>query len=91
MSGGLHLNPVRPQLVEGCAPARLLVYSAEQGWEPLCAFLGLPVPATPFPKVNGRPTIQRVIRGMTRGAYGILLALGAMAGAAIYGLWRLLS
>jgi hypothetical protein len=72
-------------------PPRLLVYSADQGWEPLCAFLGLPVPATPFPKVNERPTIQRVIRGMTRGAYGILLALDAMAGAAIYGLWRLLS
>lgn len=33
-------------------PKRLLVYEVEQGWEPLCAFLGLPVPATPFPKIN---------------------------------------
>ena len=33
-------------------PERLLVYEVGQGWEPLCAFLGLPVPATPFPKVN---------------------------------------
>jgi two-component system response regulator WspF len=82
-------KPDRPAV--GSAPPRLLVYSADQGWEPLCAFLGLPVPATPFPNVNDRPTIQRVIRGMTRGAYGILLALDAMAGAAIYGLWRLLS
>ena len=33
-------------------PERLLVYEVGQGWEPLCAFLGLPVPATLFPKVN---------------------------------------
>jgi hypothetical protein len=33
-------------------PERLLVYEAGQGWEPLCAILGLPAPATPYPKVN---------------------------------------
>jgi len=32
--------------------ARLLVYEARQGWEPLCAFLGVPVPATAFPETN---------------------------------------
>ena len=31
---------------------RLLVHNASQGWEPLCAFLGVPVPVTPYPKVN---------------------------------------
>ena len=31
---------------------RLLVYESGEGWEPLCDFLGLPVPATPYPKVN---------------------------------------
>jgi hypothetical protein len=33
---------------------RLLVYSVDQGWEPLCAFLGVPVPDVPFPKLNTR-------------------------------------
>jgi len=33
---------------------RLLVYEASQGWEPLCKFLGVPVPDTPFPRVNSR-------------------------------------
>jgi len=33
-------------------PERLLVYEAGQGWEPLCAFLDVPVPETPYPKVN---------------------------------------
>ena len=31
---------------------RLLVYEPGEGWEPLCDFLGLPVPAAPYPKVN---------------------------------------
>jgi hypothetical protein len=34
------------------APDRLLVYEVEQGWPPLCAFLGLPIPDGPMPKVN---------------------------------------
>jgi hypothetical protein len=33
---------------------RLLVYEATQGWEPLCAFLGVPVPDRPFPHANSR-------------------------------------
>jgi hypothetical protein len=33
-------------------PERLLVYEASEGWAPLCRFLGLPVPAEPFPRVN---------------------------------------
>ncbi len=33
-------------------PERLLVFDAKQGWEPLCAFLGVPVPEEPFPRKN---------------------------------------
>lgn len=33
-------------------PERLLVFDVAQGWEPLCAFLEVPVPATPFPRTN---------------------------------------
>ena len=33
-------------------PERLLVYESGEGWEKLCAFLDVPVPATPYPKVN---------------------------------------
>ena len=33
---------------------RLLVFDVRQGWEPLCAFLGVPVPETPFPRTNDR-------------------------------------
>lgn len=33
---------------------RLLVYEAGQGWEPLCRFLGVPVPDAPYPSENSR-------------------------------------
>jgi hypothetical protein len=31
---------------------RRLDFDVAEGWEPLCRFLGVPVPATPFPKTN---------------------------------------
>lgn len=33
-------------------PDRLLTYHVGDGWEPLCRFLALPVPDTPFPRTN---------------------------------------
>jgi hypothetical protein len=32
--------------------SRLLILEAEEGWEPLCAFLGVPVPDAAYPKSN---------------------------------------
>jgi len=41
--------------VKAMVPAeRLLVWRAEEGWEPICKALNLPVPDEPFPKVNKR-------------------------------------
>ena len=41
------------EVQETIAPERLLVFEVKQGWEPLCAFLGVPVPDDePFPHVN---------------------------------------
>ena len=33
---------------------KLLVYEVSQGWQPLCGFLGVEVPAEDFPKANTR-------------------------------------
>jgi hypothetical protein len=33
-------------------PARLLEYDVKDGWAPLCAFLGVPVPDAPYPRSN---------------------------------------
>jgi Sulfotransferase domain len=38
----------------GVPPERLLEWRASEGWGPICARLGLPVPEEPFPRVNTR-------------------------------------
>jgi len=40
---------------------RLLVFSPNEGWKPLCAFLGVPVPDAPFPRVNSRDEINQAM------------------------------
>lgn len=41
--------------VRAAIPAdRLLVYQVKDGWQPLCTFLGVPVPAGAFPRTNDR-------------------------------------
>lgn len=40
---------------------RLLIYHPGDGWAPLCAFLGVPVPAEPFPALNSRAEFRQRI------------------------------
>lgn len=40
------------------APERLLIHTIGDGWEPLCAFLGVPVPAQPYPSRNTAKDFQ---------------------------------
>lgn len=72
--------------VKAAVPAdRLLVFSADQGWEPLCAFLDVPVPEAPFPNVNDRAAIKKTLKDLTRGAYAILAMGTAACAGLIYG------
>jgi hypothetical protein len=64
-------------------PDRLLVFSADQGWGPLCEFLGVPAPDSKFPNVNDRSEIKKTIGEITRGAYVILgVGMAALSGLA---------
>jgi hypothetical protein len=48
------------QAVIDSVPAdRLLVFSAKDGWDPLCAFLDVPVPDAPYPRVNSRDELNQ--------------------------------
>ena len=40
------------EVIASVPPGELLVFDVAEGWEPLCAFLGVAVPATPFPRTN---------------------------------------
>ena len=42
---------------------KLLVFDVQEGWEPLCAFLDVPIPAEPFPRVNDREAFLERGRG----------------------------
>ncbi len=39
----------------------LLVYDVAEGWEPLCAFLGVAVPDEPFPNTNTTADFRQMV------------------------------
>jgi hypothetical protein len=47
---------------------RLLVYRVQEGWDPLCRFLGVDVPDEPFPRVNVGDNLVHNIRTAMREA-----------------------
>jgi len=50
------------EAVRATIPAQqLLVYQVKDGWAPLCEFLGLPVPADPFPRTNDRSEFWELV------------------------------
>jgi hypothetical protein len=50
------------KVIDSLPPERLLVYSPREGWEPLCSFLGVPVPDEPYPRINSRDEISQASR-----------------------------
>ncbi len=50
--------------VKAAIPAgQLLVYQVKEGWEPLCKFLGAPIPDEPFPRTNDRSEFWDIVSG----------------------------
>jgi hypothetical protein len=45
------------------APERLLIFDVAQGWEPLCAFLEVPIPDQPFPRRNDSGEFWDILGG----------------------------
>ena len=43
---------------------RLLKFQLDDGWEPLCSFLGRPVPRVGFPRVDESAALEEQIRGI---------------------------
>jgi len=67
-----HIETIRREV-----PAeKLLEFKVTEGWGPLCRFLAIPEPQTPFPNVNSREQFQKIKRGMAMGAY-VILGIGA--------------
>ena len=78
--------------VKAAVPAeRLLIFKVDEGWAPLCKFLDVAVPDGPFPNVNDRAQIQKVIAGITVGAYVILAGGAAVVAGIVYLVMRFLA
>ena len=52
------------EVTESIAPERLFLFRSSDGWEPLCAFLGVAVPSEPYPRVNTTEDMQAVHAAM---------------------------
>jgi hypothetical protein len=66
---------------------RLLVWTPQEGWAPLCAFLGVPVPNEPFPHLNDNAEFKRIVarvRFVSRAVPVLAAALLLAAGLAVW-------
>ena len=54
---------------------RLLVFDVKEGWNPLCKFLDVPVPDTPFPHVNDTNSMMRNNRTLCKVAFATIYVL----------------
>ena len=57
---------------------RLLVMEVKDGWAPLCVFLGVPEPDTPFPRVNDKGQFRRMTKTLKRLSIVPWLLLGVV-------------
>lgn len=77
-----HIETVRAY----CDPERLLIFDVSEGWQPLCDFLDVPVPAGPFPHLNDASSLQRRFTGIRWGTrLGPVALLAAVAAIALRG------
>ena len=54
------------EAVKAAMPSsQLLVYQVKEGWEPLCAFLDVPVPDGEFPRTNDRGEFWDLVSGVS--------------------------
>lgn len=78
--------------VKANVPAdQLLVYEVKEGWEPLCQFLGVPVPPEPFPHVNDTREFQGHIRRMQYFVYGTPIVLAVVVFLVVYAIYWVLT
>lgn len=61
-------NNHNQEVVQNIDPDNLLVYDVKQGWEPLCAFLGVDVPPGDFPHANDTDFFRKRLAQLTGGA-----------------------
>jgi hypothetical protein len=72
---------------------QLLEYELGSGWEPLCKFLGKPIPNEPFPQINEKAALEEWIalttsRSIFNALQNLTLVVGSVAAVAIALYWN---
>lgn len=77
-----HYNMVRALAPEG----QLLEYRVQDGWGPLCDFLGAKTPATAFPNGNTKAEMDQKVKELVGGEIHRLSQLAIQIAASVVGL-----
>ena len=56
-----HFENHTAKVIEKIPADKLLVFEIQDGWGPLCEFLGVPVPDEDFPRINSRDETQAML------------------------------
>eukprot|EP00096_Caligus_rogercresseyi_P002285 TRINITY_DN1436_c1_g1_i1.p1 TRINITY_DN1436_c1_g1~~TRINITY_DN1436_c1_g1_i1.p1 ORF type:complete len:257 (-),score=59.41 TRINITY_DN1436_c1_g1_i1:164-934(-) len=73
------------QVKEHVPSEQLLVFDVREGWEPLCGFLGKPIPDVPFPNSNSRASLKSDISKVKYFGWSATVgAIGLLGGLAYY-------
>jgi hypothetical protein len=79
-----HIADVRAHV----PPERLLVFDVKEGWGPLCAFLNVEIPSSPFPRLNDTVEFKRRVLGLKLLCWSLILVPLLVLGLIISGfLW----
>ncbi|GAB7364374.1 hypothetical protein MBLNU230_g4917t1 [Neophaeotheca triangularis] len=93
VGNGVRVYKEHCAMVRGLVPKEnLLEWSVEDGWEPLCKFLGKPVPKEPFPRVNDAAGFDGRVRAimanhLTIAVCNMAWVSAVLVSAGVY-LWR---
>ncbi|MEZ4592150.1 MAG: sulfotransferase [Chloroflexota bacterium] len=66
------------EVKQNVPPEKLLIFQVKEGWQPLCDFLGVPVPDVPFPHVNDRENILRQFKRLRQTLHLLPVAAAAL-------------
>ena len=67
---------------------QLLEMDLSEGWEPLCKFLGMPVPDEPFPRTNDAAAADSYATRVLLKVLGVWVGIFSLTGTVLYsGFW----
>merc|ERR1719350_1367056 len=74
----------RDEVLSHVPASQLLVFDVQEGWEPLCQFLDVPVPDTPFPNINNSNEVRLVFNTIRTVAWLAIAGVAGLVYCAVY-------